>query len=362
VGRTSIKLSTITTVNNSNKSSTSLIQLNSNDLQIGSYSYLKSHKKNLVLAPGSSVRVHLFDGPLLSSLSNQLSPGNSFDSNQASMYATRATVTDTSLLRVTPIEDEFEPNKYSYLVECLQIGDAFKQSSATTSNSRFAIWHKSSASNTCPVEFEYEIQVSCTHPHSIHLSQFLVNNEDSEESGESMLNKLKWKCPIKAGSRQAIAHFSRPLLVEVKVKDVMGNLFDNFTSAKTGLEWNLENKKLLEKSKTDLSWLEMSVDEIEKGIVLSRGAEATESQKVYYQVFETKAKFGDAKLSVRMNKLTSELNVQFVDDVRVSPEALTVFNHPSNVVSLVLANGSGYYHSEIETIRSALIDHQQQVG
>ena len=37
----------------------------------------------------------------------------------------------------------------------------------------------------------------------------------------------------------------------------------------------------------------------------------------------------------------------------MTPDTLTVFNHPSNVVSLGLSHGSGHFHAEVETLRAA---------
>lgn len=51
--------------------------------------------------------------------------------------------------------------------------------------------------------------------------------------------------------------------------------------------------------------------------------------------------------------LTSNLGIHFVSDVRIQPDSLTIFNHPSNVISLALSNGSGHFHAEIETITSS---------
>lgn len=48
--------------------------------------------------------------------------------------------------------------------------------------------------------------------------------------------------------------------------------------------------------------------------------------------------------------LTSTLNIHFVSDVRIEPNTLTIFNHPSNIIPLGLSLGSGHYHAEIETV------------
>jgi hypothetical protein len=54
--------------------------------------------------------------------------------------------------------------------------------------------------------------------------------------------------------------------------------------------------------------------------------------------------------------------VHFVSDAKIQPDQLTIFNHPSNVISLGIQRGSGYYHAEIETIKahSVISDDSQQ--
>src|SRR5690606_25693288 len=81
----------------------------------------------------------------------------------------------------------------------------------------------------------------------------------------------------------------------------------------------------------------------------------------FYQEFTTKGKLGDCKLTAKLylnnkndantNYLTKILNIHLVSDAKVQPDQLTIFNHPSNVISLSVLRGSGYYHAEIETIR-----------
>lgn len=187
--------------------SASLIQLNSNDLQIGSYSPLKSYKKQLVLNEGSSLLVHLFDGPLFSSLNNvNLNPSNSVDSIQSSMYATQTTVSDEDLIEIVPVAADFEPNKYSYLVKCLKYSEELSEAFSTA---RFSVWHKSSQANSCPIEFEYEIKIRCARPYSLPLNQLLVNNDESTSELAQSFDQLNWKCPIKLSANQIMAHFNR---------------------------------------------------------------------------------------------------------------------------------------------------------
>lgn len=378
VGRTSIKISTIASgqdesqqsINDDHSRASSLIQLNSNDLQIGSYSPLKSYKKQLVLNEGSSLMVHLFDGPLFSSLINVNLNTNSIDSIQSSMYATQTTVSDEDLLEIVPVAADFEPNKYSYLVKCLKYSE--ESSEAAFSSARFSVWHKGSPhANSCPVEFEYEIKILCARPYSLHLNQLLVNNDESTSELAQAFDQLNWKCPIKLSANQIMAHFNRPLFVQVQVRDSFNNLFDNFTSDSTYIQWKTDSNMLGLKSHSALDSMELSVDESLHGVQLMN-KETLNSRRVYYQAFSTKSVKGDTKLSARLqnparkgthdNQLSTVLSVHFVSDVKVTPETLTVFNHPSNVVSLSLLAGSGYYHAEVETIKSLNSEGIEQGG
>ena len=357
VGRTNIKVTTLITgraegLNEDTKQTT--IQLSSNELQIGSYSALKSIKSQLVLSQGSSILVNLYDGPLLSSLN--LTPSSSMDPFQPTMYLSETSVSDEKLVLIGPANWNYEPNKYSYLIKCLP----HVEQTDSLVTATFKLAHKNSQVNRCPVVFEYEIKVRCAQPHSLQLSQLLVNNE---EALLNPLGSLKWKCGIKSSAKHITAHYERDFFVQVNVRDSMDNLFDNFTAAQ--LEWMVGNKKVLEKSsKNDLSSVELSVDEVEGGVQLSL-ADSFNSNKVYYQTFHTKAKTGETKLSVKLKagqqQLAAEMNVQLVEDVRIRPDTLTVFNHPSNVVALNLSNGSGHFHAEIETIRSQADNEPEQV-
>lgn len=97
------------------------------------------------------------------------------------------------------------------------------------------------------------------------------------------------------------------------------------------------------KSPNALDSLELSVDEALNGVQLMN-KDTLNSRRVYYQVFSTKSLKGDTKLNARLQNragkgaddshLNTDLSIHFVSDVKVTPETLTVFNHPSNVVSL----------------------------
>ncbi len=56
------------------------------------------------------------------------------------------------------------------------------------------------------------------------------------------------------------------------------------------------------------------------------------------------------QLNAKGSKLASTLHVRYVTGVHCEPDQLTIFNHPSNVVTLRLADGSDHYQAYIETL------------
>lgn len=43
-------------------------------------------------------------------------------------------------------------------------------------------------------------------------------------------------------------------------------------------------------------------------------------------------------------KISKSIDLRLVEEAVVSPETLSVFNHPSNKVNVDVAKGSGYFH------------------
>ena len=137
-----------------------------------------------------------------------MNPTNSIDSIQPSMYATRITVPDTDLIEIKSMEDDFEQNKYSYLVKCLKYSEETTDENSFMT-ARFSVWHKQSPANSCPVEFDYDIRIRCAKPNSVHLNQLLVNNDENKSDLSQAMDVLNWKCPIKLSLDQAMAHLDR---------------------------------------------------------------------------------------------------------------------------------------------------------
>ena len=133
--------------------------LASNEIQIGSYSMLKSHKTLITLAKDSSLVLNLYDGPLFSSLSSsqaENAPGNVVG---VAGYQSDVVVSDRQLLDVTTLESESHAqlNRYSYVVKCK--GTSGDEGEASVSTVKFSLSHKKSPVNRCPLAFDYKLKV-----------------------------------------------------------------------------------------------------------------------------------------------------------------------------------------------------------
>jgi hypothetical protein len=285
VGRTSIRVNTVTvsSVQQSTEqiiqlTSSSLNQLQSNELQIGSYSGLKSYKNQLTLAKDSSIVVTLFDGPLFSSLSSSVKQADQPIPKVASStfsYDSSAEISDTSLVQVNSLDSDYQLNRYSYRVKCTGLSEE-------SVNVRFLVSHRKSLFNKCPVRFDYQIKVRCAQPHSLELAQLFVKNE---ENTQSLYSNLKWKCPVKLSSNLIMANLDRQLYVQLLVRDSLKNFFDNFTSHH--VEWQIEKKHLLDipKTSTNIKSLQLAANDENSLVILPNDLEldTLNSNLVFYQ-------------------------------------------------------------------------------
>ncbi|CAF0812330.1 unnamed protein product [Brachionus calyciflorus] len=301
-------------------------KLTSQELQISSFSQLKSPKKNLLLTKQSSFLINLFDGPLVSELQT---------------YVSDFELTNDNVIKVENLEHDSIGGKYSYKVTCLDKIDA-------ETNIKFYVSNKPSFMNKCPLKFEYNLPVQCSKPTHLDLFQLFVNNDESEQS---LYTGLKWQCPIKLSSKLLIANPNRDLNVQIIVRDRHNRVFDNFTSLK--LDWKIDNH-YLQKPHTEPHYLSLRALN-ENTLIKSEGYNT-----IFYQTFKTRRKIGECDLSVKFliedhSHIENSLNVKFINDVKIEPEQLVIFNHPSNLQQLKLIDGSGYFHAEVESKESNVL-------
>ncbi len=136
----------------------------------------------------------------------------------------------------------------------------------------------------------------------------------------------------------------KPLFVQVQVLDSLNNLFDNFTSASTRLEWHADRRHLLglESPAHALRSLQLSVDAA-RTLVLLSNRETAASHRVHYAELATRGVRGEATLTGRLtgadaaasDRLAASLRVHLVDDVKVTgrPRLVTSRAKASSILS-----------------------------
>jgi hypothetical protein len=129
-------------------------------------------------------------------------------------------------------------------------------------------------------------------------------------------------------------------------------------------------------SQTSIKSIEVSAAKDRHGLLLlAADSEVSPRNRVFFQAFKINKRGVHANASLKLtakmhlnekqdklNILSKSLLVKFVSLVQIEPESLTVFNHPSNVVTLALSQGSGHFQAEIETVQNdQLIDSEHRL-
>ncbi|RNA20580.1 nuclear pore membrane glycoprotein [Brachionus plicatilis] len=303
-------------------------ELKSQEMKIFSLSQLTSLKKNLLLTKSSSYLFSLSDGPFLNS--------------DIHSYVSEFRINPHHLVNVEHLEHDSLASKYTYKITCLDTNDFENEI-------EFTIWNKATSQNKCPMKFKYKLVVRCRSPKILDLSQLFVNNDDSEQE---VYSGIKWNCPIKLNSKFAVANLNRDLNIQLLVKDSSGKEFDNFTSLKS--VWKFDSH-FISKPK-EVKFLNLKP--------LDQNTLAKETNfgyhTLFYQSLVPNKRAGETKIELKLytdknNYLENFLNIRFVNDVRVEPSQLVLFNHPSNIQQLKLFDGSGYFHAEVESKEKNLL-------
>uniref|UniRef100_A0A1B6DER5 BIG2 domain-containing protein n=1 Tax=Clastoptera arizonana TaxID=38151 RepID=A0A1B6DER5_9HEMI len=220
-------------------------------------------------------------------------------------------------------------NVYVYSVTCIKLGEAQVKLSVVNSLSSLSNKAKSSA----------VVKVICAKPKFITLQPELLGEVS---------------CPLHADSTKVIMLSYSNVLITVLIKDEQNRVFDNATSLH--IDWNLSKKNL-------------GTVHYEGGLFL---AEKTESNYIlplkHYQTIIPKNHTGTLQIVATVsgykrqfiknldfspeynfgetNPIETTLSVVFVNDTIITPDQITVFNHPQNKVTLKVSQGSGYHKVE----------------
>ncbi|XP_078582959.1 nuclear pore membrane glycoprotein 210-like [Branchiostoma floridae x Branchiostoma japonicum] len=227
-----------------------------------------------------------------------------------------------------------QKNLHIFRVLCKDLGD--QTLTSTVANGP-------TAKNQFPASARATVQFSCAVPTSLQLYPVLKYPQSDVP------------CPITPESGQQIpVHNYENLDVDVVVTDGNGRHFDNFSSL--AIAWETSDQSLADfVSPTTsirevhgqgkytghkvLTSMQTVVPKRKRGSMTITGA-IQGYNKHFFQ-------YHGIKIATDLSpRISSSLDLLLVDDVKLAPDSVSIFNHPSNKVQIVVSGGSGHFHVE----------------
>ncbi|KAM8829564.1 nuclear pore membrane glycoprotein 210 isoform 1-T1 [Synchiropus picturatus] len=217
--------------------------------------------------------------------------------------------------------------------------------------------NKPSLTNPYPAEEEAEVLVICAPP-----SRFALVPVYSSP-------QLDLSCPLLQQNRRVVpvSNYRNPLL-DLAAFDEQGRKFDNFSSL--SLLWETNKNNLASFDPASPMELHLVKDELKQKKLHGRrtvlvyhqtGLAEVSVKAVGYQAAHLTA----AQVISKNNPLTpisATLELMLVEDVKVSPASVTIYNHPDVRTLLTLNEGSGYFFVNTSSRGIASVIHQEAKG
>ncbi|KAK7447124.1 hypothetical protein BaRGS_00040214 [Batillaria attramentaria] len=203
------------------------------------------------------------------------------------------------------------------------------------------------AKNQFPVTETATVTVVCARPVELHLQPILTPDPSLPP------------CPVTHETHLPMpVHCEKDLRLQVALTDSSGRRFDNFSSL--ALEWSVSSSLLASILHQDTLQTEEVMSE--EGVRSVRSYQTLRPYGRTGTVFVTatissyKKEYlrqaavsfsAQEKLAVRISK---SLELLLVEEAVISPDTVSIFNHPSNKVTIDVEKGSGYFYlREIES-------------
>ncbi|XP_066264893.1 nuclear pore membrane glycoprotein 210-like [Branchiostoma lanceolatum] len=236
-----------------------------------------------------------------------------------------------------PVSIEHIPsykNLHIFRVLCKDIGD--QTLTSTVENGP-------TAKNQFPASARTTVQFVCAVPTSLQLHPVLRYPQSD------------LPCPITKESGQQIpVHNFKNLDVDVVVTDGNGRHFDNFSSL--AIAWETSNQSLADFASSItttrevhgqgkysghkvLTSMQTVVPKKKRGVMTITGS-IQGYNKHFFQ-------YHGIKIATDLSpRISSSLDLLLVDDVKLAPDSVSIFNHPSDKVQIDVSGGSGHFHVE----------------
>ncbi|XP_052692934.1 nuclear pore membrane glycoprotein 210-like [Crassostrea angulata] len=203
------------------------------------------------------------------------------------------------------------------------------------------VGNNKTTTNQFPAVSEASVRMSCSEPVGLQLNPDLRYPENLPP------------CPV--SKEQAVAipvHCQRNLDILVTVTDSLGRKFDNFSSL--DFQWMVSDRSLATLEDTEDGSIQISTTSTKEGfnhvkyyrVLQPRGQPGvvivTASISSY---IEKHLKMAGSPISTRIYpKISKSLELKLVEEAIVSPDIISLFNHPSNTYMVNVQKGSGFFH------------------
>ncbi|KAL8601946.1 hypothetical protein ACOMHN_008438 [Nucella lapillus] len=195
------------------------------------------------------------------------------------------------------------------------------------------------AKNQFPVTEKASVKVICARPVELHLQPIL--NQDPQLPPCPVTHETHLPMPV---------HCEKDLRLQVALTDSSGRRFDNFSSL--SLDWSLSDAGLASVLHPELLLTEVITVDDGAGSVRSYQTLRPNSKTGTVVVTATISQYrkdylraADVTIQERITpRIRKSLELLLVEEAVISPDTVSIFNHPSNKVTIMVERGSGYFH------------------
>nr|XP_006822310.1 PREDICTED: nuclear pore membrane glycoprotein 210-like [Saccoglossus kowalevskii] len=237
------------------------------------------------------------------------------------------------MLKLTHLKG-YGPTKNYHLFHavCLDFGEKML---------KVIVGNNPTSKNHFPATTNTTIRISCAKPTSLHLIPVIK---------QPVLEK---PCPITPDSHSQIpVHHSQNLEIIVVVADNNGHNFDNFSSLI--VTWETSDKSLA--GFVDPVTLvtdedgdypgSKSLRAVQNAVLTAKlGLVSVTATIVGYDTKLLRARSINLAPKI-IPTISKSLELILVKDALITPSTISIFNHPSSMVSLIVSGGSGYFYIE----------------
>ncbi|KAJ6668381.1 hypothetical protein lerEdw1_015758 [Lerista edwardsae] len=219
------------------------------------------------------------------------------------------------------------------------------------------IGNKPTVTNPFPAVEPASVKLICATPSRLTLAPVYVNPQ------------LGLSCPLLRQNKQGVpvSNYRNPELI-LEVYDQQGHKFDNFSSL--SITWE-STKNSLASIEANLP-MELTLKDHGTGQKKMHGLQTV---LVHHKAGTTtlsatatgylRSHLSAAKVNKRFEpfiSVSASIDLILVEDVKVTPEKVTIYNHPAIKTELFIKEGSGYFHINTSVVNVVKVTYEEAQG